>query len=348
MMSFDFSKRNILTLDSPVVDFQGDLYRASRYLAGASSAELLARLEGLAAGILKYTASGEPHFTLPNSVQGMAFIDLWHEFGLRNLDLNVELAARLDKWVGIITTEEIRKLTEFSEQYRGRKVIFKFMKKEHGDLLVSGSVRFTNATTYADARLPVAIQDDELEIRHQLAGLKIITRSGEEIPIKEGRIASRASGPYYISSFTQNCRIQYFPLFGATCCVAIENAEEFDARVRASYERRYPGEVVFFSKVEYIDQFRRLKCRSPIEFRKSSNYEFEEEWRFAAWSRLEGSPTEVSRTIAIDPRGLKIEKFEIGMRIKPAVGADVSALRAPAPLNGALGGLASSLDVHDI
>lgn len=315
MMVFDFTSGKLRATDPPMIEFIGHLYRQSRYLGSASIDELNSRLHGLAAAILNYYADGTPCFEIPNNAQGMALLDLLHEFSIREVDFNAALADHLGRMSAALCSGEIRRLTEFVARFRGRKVIFKFLKKEHSDLLVGGSVRFGAANSYNDKSLPAAIQDDELAIDHQLKGLTMTTQSGQTIPIKDGRIASTAFGPYFISSFSVNCRIQFFQLFGATSCVAIADARNFADRVEEAHRQQYPNDSVLFSKVEYIDTFRRLKGKAPIEFRKSSNYEFEEEWRFASWPKTATTTAEANRTVTIDTHGLCIEKFDLETRI---------------------------------
>lgn len=175
-------------------------------------------------------------------------------------------------------------------QYEGKPVLFKYTPRRHLDAFLKGSVRLKAASSYNDSSLSSAIRDDELQIPLQIRGLTIKTQTGEQIPVIGNRLVTSAARDYYISCFSTIFEPKLFTAFG-DACIAILNPDQFLASVRKAHDALLPHFLMAARQVEYIDRFRKLLHKQPIEFRKLSDFAYEYEYRIAS------VPTDVSASL---------------------------------------------------
>jgi hypothetical protein len=292
-----------------MVSFLSDIYRETRYLQDAGNADLAARLDGLVANLVSFDCDGEPQLRVENGREAIAFIELIEEFKLRGYRTEPLLYSRLQNYEGLFSKGDIERIQIQLERFRGRKCLFKFTKAEYVDPLLNGAIRFKAASFYNDPNFSIGIRDDELNIEHNLVGLRMTTENGERIPVKGNRIIAQAAGDYYVSCFSSDFKLQFYRLFDCDSCVVIADSEKFVAEVIANHEDQYPDFLISFGRVEYIDRYRQLKSKRPIEFRKSWDYSYEKEYRFVSFREDNNKSLEPFQTVNID--ATKIEYWTI-------------------------------------
>jgi len=301
MMRFDFNSSKLVVNDARMVDFVSDIYEESRYLKGASEEDLEQRLIGFVANLIQFQSNGDPHFVADRNAAAIAFVELRREYELRSTPIDDLLAGHLMKFSGMFNQADIDRIQRVLEQFRGRKCLFKFVQSCDSDSLIAGAVRFQTAASYNDKTLTATICDDELAIEHRLSRLKLLSKTGQEIPVRGDKMTVSAAGNYYVSCFSSSFKLQYFSLFGRDCCVVISDAEQFARDVTAAYKAKFRDDEIVFGPVEYIDRFRRLKGKAPIELWKSSDYEFQDEYRFASWDLDSNNYLDPVRIVQICP-----------------------------------------------
>jgi hypothetical protein len=284
-----------------MVSFLSDIYRESRYLETIADLDLQARLLGLTANLVNIDNRGIPSFRIANGKDGLAFIDLLEELKIRNANTDQLLSTSLNRFMGLFQRHEIARIQQQLSGLRGRKCLFKFTKAKYVDAILNGAVRFKTASSYNDEGFNIAIRDDELNIDHILRGIRVQTRDGVTIPVNNYRITANAAGDYYVSCFSIDFDLKLFALFECDCCVVISNADKFVDSVILKYEATYPEFYVGFGAVEYVDPYRQLSAKRPIEFRKSCNFSYEKEYRFVSFPSKLGEDLAPVQTLNIDP-----------------------------------------------
>lgn len=300
MLTYHIQNNSIYIDDPEMVSFLSDRYRDTRYLQNAGDADLATRLDGLVANLVTFDCEGKPQFRVENGREANAFIELIEEFNLRGSDIKPLLHPRLRNYEGLFARNDIDRIQIQLERFRGRKCLFKFTKAEYVDAFLKGAVRFKAASSYNDPNFSIGIRDDELNIEHNLIGLRMTTDNGETIPVKGSRIIAKAAGDYYVSCFSSDFKLQFYRLFDCDSCVVIADADRFGDEVIAHHEDQYPEFLVSFGCVEYIDRYRQLKSKRPIEFRKSWDYSYEKEYRFVSFPEDNSECLEPVRTVNID------------------------------------------------
>jgi hypothetical protein len=79
------------------------------------------------------------------------------------------------------------------------------------------------------------------------------------------------------------------------------------------HEEKFPQFCILFGAVDYIDRYRQLKPKRPIEFRKSWDYSYEKEFRFVSFSESDTENLEPLRTVNIDETKLEYCTIQIGL-----------------------------------
>ncbi len=296
-----------------MLSFLSDIYRKTRYLESARDDDLDARLDGLVANLVSFNPEGEPQFRVKNGREAIAFIELLEELNLRSLNIEPLLQPRLQKYKGLFVERDIKRIQIQLERFRGKKCLFKFTKAEYVDAILNGEARFKTASSYNDSGLSIAIRDDELNIEHNLRGLRMTTKDGTTIPVKDNLITTKAAGDYYVSCFSSDFKLQFFPLFDSDSCVVIDDSEKFVNSVIERHEEKFPQFCILFGAVDYIDRYRQLKPKRPIEFRKSWDYSYEKEFRFVSFSESDTENLEPLRTVNIDETKLEYCTIQIGL-----------------------------------
>ena len=137
----------------------------------------------------------------------------------------------------------------------------------------------------------------------------MITENGSEIQVKDGLLKHTAFGDYYIACFSANIDPKLFIMFDADACLIIKNADIFSQEVLNTYLNQYKNGEILFGKIEYIDPYRYLKSKKPIEFVKTINYEYENEFRFVAFDWIDCK--EEVREIHIEMKKIEYDIIEI-------------------------------------
>ncbi len=76
------------------------------------------------------------------------------------------------------------------------------------------------------------------------------------------------------------------------------------------YRDNYKNSTILFGPVEYIDPYRRLKSKKKIEFVKTIDFEYEDEFRFVAFDLIWIKKEEI-RIVNIDMKKIDYDILEI-------------------------------------
>ena len=247
MWIYDIKNDSISIKDPEMLSFISDIYKDTRYLEYAKDDDLIARLDGLIANLVSFCPEGEPLFRAKNGRAAIAFIELLEEFNLRRVDIEPLLHPRLHKYMGLFNGSDIERIQIQLEKFRGKKCLFKFTKAEYVDAILNGEVRFRTASSYNDIGLSIAIRDDGLNIQHRLLGLRLTTKDGKTIPVKDNKITAKAAGDYYVSCFSSNFKLRFFPLFDSDRCVVIGDSEKFVDAVIKHQKKNFPNSISYLA-----------------------------------------------------------------------------------------------------
>jgi len=301
MLSFDCEKAEVRIHDPEMVSFISGIYREKRYLKDIMDIDLVARLHGFTADLVTIDNHGIPRFHISNGKRGIAFIDLLEELKIRKINSDLHLSKSLNRFKGLFQEREIARIQQNLAGLDGKKCLFKFTKDNYVDAILKGAIRFKTASSYNDEGFNISTRDDELNIKHILCGLQIETHDGVTIPVNNNQITASAAGDYYVSCFSIIFDLKLFALFECDCCVVISNADKFVDSVIKRYRSKYPEHCIAFGDVEYVDQYRQLLSKRPIEFRKSCNFSYEKEYRFVSFPSKPGEDLEMVQILNIDP-----------------------------------------------
>lgn len=300
MLEYDWSESELRIIDPDMVSFIADIYRESRYLEKIPDKALHLRLNGLVAELVTLDFSGSPHFQFVNGRESIAFIEVIEELKIRNRDVEKLVAESLHRFVAKFKKSNLYTIQQQVEQISGKKCLFKFTKKNYVNDILSGKVRFKSASSYNNEGYNISIRDDELNVDHILKNLRLTTEEGAVIPVIGDKISASAAGDYYISCFSVTFDLKMFFLFDYDSCVAISNGDTFVETVKTQYQKKYPNFFINFGQVEYIDIYRQLKSKRPIEFRKSRDFLFEKEFRFVSFPVVSAEMLEPLQIVEID------------------------------------------------
>lgn len=301
---------DIVSNDEPMTDFMREVYRETRYLDSASEPSLFARLHGLLCAVFDLDTLGGVLYRPVEHLHASALVDLLEEMRLREVPYQDSAIRFSRQLIRRFEPGRVRILAEALQRLRGRRRLFKFMHSAHAHHLLNGNVRFTPASKYANENLNAAIRDNELRLDHVIRGLRITTADGESMPIVGDRISRQSSGEYLISSFSLACDLRLFNLLEYDACVVIGNGTEFAAAVCEQYRRMHPTDTVLFGAVEYLDPFRQLRGKQPIELVKSIDFAFEREYRFVAYNVHEEDSSYEVRVVPVGPTGFDCSLLE--------------------------------------
>jgi hypothetical protein len=149
-----------------------------------------------------------------------------------------------------------------------------------------GRIRFGPASSYTDASLNLARQDDELSLDIDIDPTVVpvirlgAIQAGRRIQLK-GNIETN----FYVHCLSTRLRSRLFLDFDANACLIIRKPQEFRDRFFQATRRALPGFQTESGRVEYYDPL----CVSPAElvpiFWKHFRYAYQEEVRFIAVPR---------------------------------------------------------------
>jgi hypothetical protein len=305
MVQIDFAIPCLDVTDPEMVSFFGELYRGFRYLKDASDQSLRSRLEGLLASNCTLDFDGNANFKATNGKDTIGLVELLEEFKLRNLDAMQTITDFGRRLLTGPRFSDLDSITKTFAGLHGRKCLFKYLKREHVDALLDGYILFKAASLYKAPHLNAAIKDDELQIDHLLQGLCMVTANGTKLPVKGSLIRRQVLSDYYVSSFSGSCNAKMFALLGYDACVAIKDGEVFRERVVRRYQTLHHERKIYFNSVEYIDTFRQLVAGRSLEFLKSCDFAYQQEYRFVAFPTLVGPLPISSETLRIDMTGIE-------------------------------------------
>ena len=260
-------------------------YRKQRYLAKAPNEALFVRLQGLIINLVDLDFHGKIKLEVKNGKIALSFVDLLEEFRLRNIAYENSLNSVVAKFKNHAPYRNIAMLAEQLRSCSGTPCLFKFTKKKYLDSLKRGEVRMTLASEYKKAGYNIAIHDDELNIQYQLPNLRLKLEDGTEVPVRDNSIERGAYDDYYVSCFSATFNPKLFIMFEDDACFIIKNGDTFSKEVIKRYREQYPNDLICFDKVSYLDPYRETKSKTPIEFIKTFDYSYEEEFRFVAFGR---------------------------------------------------------------
>ena len=301
MLSFDWERTAVRIHDSELLSFLSDIYRESRYLEAIPDDKLKDRFHCSIANLMIIDNRGIANLRISNGKEGLAFIDVFEEMKIRKIDTDQILYNYLNGFTGLFHERDITLIQRRLVNLRGKKCLFKFTKTKYADAILNGAIRFKTASSYNDAGFNISIRDDELNIEHILHGLRIETGDGMIMPVKGNQITASAAGDYYVCCFTAAFDLKLFALFGCDCCVIISNGERFVGSVIERYRVTHPGYNIAFGAVEYVDPYRQLLSKHPIEFRKSCNFSYEKEYRFVSFPGGRERNIEKEQILSINP-----------------------------------------------
>lgn len=230
-----------------------DEYRANPYLAGKPMSHLIERFRYVTEGQVTLTESGQLGFEVEKRLV------IWHLSRLTHLFM--EFGAR-----GGIPTGIGPKLPKFAHPevprgvvaYRSRKrpepgQLFKFGTRNRLlPILEQGSLRFAAASSYRDASLNAAIQDDELGFTYYPA--KSVPKLSK-LPHPGGAdwVHMRHPSDFYVQCLSLRFAPRLFDDFEADSCLIIYDANEFGRRVLGALRAKFPDWFVTAFGITYID-----------------------------------------------------------------------------------------------
>lgn len=189
--------------------FLGLIYRQTRYLEDVPDEAIKFRFHGLVADIVLIQADGKPFFTVPNSEQGIAFIDFLTELKMRGQCIRALIREELERYVNVIAPSRISTISKQLAKLKGRKCLFKFTQSCYAKPITDGQLRLKSAESYNRDGFNIAIRDDELSIQHQIKDVRVIMPDGSSAPIIGNKIATHAAGDYYVSCFSANFSLKF-------------------------------------------------------------------------------------------------------------------------------------------
>jgi hypothetical protein len=228
-------------------------YRANPYLAGKPLSYLIERFCYLFESQATLTESGQLGFEVEKRLA------IWHLSRLTHLFM--EFGARGGVPAGI--QPKLPKLTHPDAPagvtaYRSRKradvgQLFKFGKHRWMQLMLEqGSIRFAPASSYRDASLNAAIQDDELGFTYYPS------KSGPSMtklaqPAGADWVHMRHPSDFYVQCLSLRFAPRLFDDFEADSCLIIYDAKEFGRRLLAALQSKFPDWFVTAFGMTYID-----------------------------------------------------------------------------------------------
>jgi hypothetical protein len=310
MLHYDFHQNKLVCNDTEMLSFLYEIYREQRYLTKISNEKLSKRLEHLIINLIELDFYGGKRLDIKQGKLASALIDVFEEFNLRKVDCKPLVDIVLSRFEKHTKFRNYLAIVKQIKDRAGEKCLFKFAKKNYLNSLIKGEIRLKLASLYNDDGFNIAIRDDELNIIHQLLNSRIITKNGSEIPIKDDIIKRSAYGDYYVGCFSLNIDPKLFFMFEADACIIIKNGDIFSQEVMDRYRDNYKNSTILCGPVEYIDPYRWLKSKKKIEFVKTVDFEYENEFRFVAFDWIWIKKDEV-RKFTIDMKKIDYDIIEI-------------------------------------
>lgn len=284
-----------------MVSFLSQGYHESRYLESLPLDRLIKRIIGLTGALIEVNKYAEPVLNIGNGKNAIAFIEALEECKIRKQNVDKCITEVFKKFDNLFDLETLNLIYNQVQGLQGNKCLFKFTDSQYVDDILKGKVRFCTASSYKDKGYNIAIQDDELNLSYRLKNLQMVTKDGFVAPVKNEQIFAHSTADFHVSCFTNDFVYKLFALMEYDSCVVITNAEIFVKNVKEIYQEDHPECQAASNKVEYIDICRRLRSKLPIQFRKSSNYSYEEEYRFVGFPRNSSIKLKSEIFVEIDP-----------------------------------------------
>lgn len=302
IIGYNKDSRKLEVYDHEMVSFLSQDYHESRYLESLSLDRLIKRIIGLTSALIEVNKYAEPVLNIRNGENAIAFIKALEECKIREQNVDQCITEVFKKFDDLFDLETLNQIYNQVQELQGNKCLFKFTDSQYVDDILKGKIRFCTASSYRDKGFNIAIQDDELNLGYRLKNLRMINNDGFSAPVKNEQIFAHSTADFHVSCFTKDFAYKLFALMEYDSCVVITNAENFVKNVKEIYQEDHPECRTMSNKVEYVDICRRLRSKLPIQFRKSSNYSYEEEYRFVGFPRNYSVKLKSEIFVDVDPK----------------------------------------------
>ena len=267
-------------------------YRLRRYLAGATTEELLARARDVAFNSFTFTAGGQVAPLSREDVRGV-----WHDC---TIHLAVEGSMRkvepFDAFdlKGFVFTkrnlEAFRQQPHVLQRQVGGGVFCRYGRLEHmGAFRDRGEILLRGASYYSHKALDSARRDDELVLRTYLCphdydlGFVAPALLSHAPQRCFTHLDQRKPTDFYLFCFTAGFEIRLFADFKANACVVIHDQSEFERRLIRGARHALPGWNVQVDHARYHDPYNMPRPISDhgaeVLFCKHFGYMYQREWR---------------------------------------------------------------------
>ena len=278
-----------------------DEYRENPYLAGKPLAHLVERFRYLVESQLTLSESGQLGFEAEKRLA------IWHLARLTHLFMEFNsrggIPAGIEPKLPNLTHPEIPKGVV---AYRSRKrpqpgQLFKFGKRRWLlPTLEQGSIRFAPASSYRDASLNSAIQDDELGFTYYpgKAGLPLT-----KLPHPTGTdwVEMRHPSDFYVQCLSLRFAPRLFDDFEADSCLIIYDPNEFGRRILAALRMRFPDWLMTAFGMTYIDPDNPGDEPILLPRAKHMRYFYQQEQRILCHPRIPVAKLAEPITVEIGP-----------------------------------------------
>ncbi len=273
-------------------------YRAGRYMADISDADLHQRRKDISRNFLTINAKGklsplEVDHRLRVFWHGR-FVDLLEEYVLRFGPYPRGFGAVSLAEIGFPDPRSARTRAAMSatasRRFEDGKYLVKYGKRAHlHDMLRTGAVRITPASLLSDKSFNDAIRDTELTMSRWLYRPRLghIYPDLEPAPARElvidgSVITSRTSEDFYLFCLSASYEACLFDDFDADACLIIHDPIAFRDRLLWQAHRTLNARGHVFGGVTYVDPLTQSAVDIPIAMQKDARYSYQDEVR-GAW-----------------------------------------------------------------
>jgi hypothetical protein len=270
-------------------------YRLRRYLANATDAELVARMEDIAANVFTFT----PECKI-GMVSDPVLVNFWRErmahaileSGMRGRDpLN-----GFDPESHVFTTKSLggfRIQPHILSKKVPPPVFCRYGRAEHlVTLRESGEILLRAGSYYSSKALDAARRDDELVLRTYICphdyDLGVIDPFfAEHRPQRSfGIVDNQKPADFYLYCVTASFEVRMFADFKANACLIIKDQIEFERKLMEGVRKALPGWFLEFGQAKYLDPYnmpqRLPNVGAQIFFCKHCRYMYQAEYRLVA------------------------------------------------------------------
>jgi len=272
-------------------------YRAGRYMADISDADLHQRRKDISRNFMTINADGK----LSPLVANHRLRVFWHG---RFLDLLEEYILRFGPYprgfetlsfaeIGFPDPRSARIRAAMSamagRRFEDGKYLVKYGKRAHlQDMLRTGTVRITPASLLADTSFSDAIRDTELTMSRWLHQPRLgqiypnLEPPVRDLVVDGSVVTSRTSEDFYLFCLSASYDACLFDDFNADACVIIHDPVAFRDQLVWQAHRALSARGHVFGAVTYVDPITQGAIDIPIAMQKDARYSYQDEVR-GAW-----------------------------------------------------------------